>query len=128
MSKRLEWEEYFINIARVVASRATCPRASVGVVITRGNRILATGYNGAPSGEEHCIDVDCNVVDNHCITAIHGEINAIGTAARFGVALDGAAIYIYDSGNRAEPCPNCTKAIKSAGITSIIVRGDKING
>lgn len=74
---RKDWDEYFLTIAGVVADRATCPRKSVGCVIVSDRRICSTGYNGARSGVEHCEDVGCSVVANHCTRAIHAERNAI---------------------------------------------------
>ena len=122
---RPTWDEYFLEIAKVVASRSTCPRAEVGAVITKQDRIIATGYNGSPAGELHCIDAGCNMIDGHCERTIHAETNAIGYAARFGVALEGATLYVYDEMGREGPCHDCMKVIKAAGIGSIIMRGDK---
>ena len=74
---RKDWDDYFLTIAGVVADRATCPRKSVGCIIVSDRRILSTGYNGARSGAEHCEDVGCSVVANHCTRAVHAERNAI---------------------------------------------------
>ena len=87
------WDEYFMEIARTVATRATCPRASVGAVLTREHRILTTGYNGAPRGVAHCLEVGCMIVDGHCLRATHAEANAIVQGALHGVALAGATAY-----------------------------------
>lgn len=109
------WNDYFWTIAQQVATRATCPRASVGAVLVRDNRILATGYNGAPSGEYECLDVECDVVDGHCQRALHAEVNAIAYAARAGIAIEGARLYLYNSRGDGV-CRECMKVIKAAGV------------
>lgn len=109
---RPSWDEYFRLIATTVAMRASCPRASVGaVIVSPDNRILATGYNGAPSGEPHCLDEGCMVEDGHCQRALHAEVNAVAVAARHGTVLNGARIYCT-----LEPCRECVKVLKAAGI------------
>lgn len=111
---RTSWPNYFFSIASVVATRSTCPRKRVGCVIVRDNRILSTGYNGSPPGEDHCEDVGCWLEDDHCLRSVHAEANAIATAARFGVVLDGATAYITIS-----PCTRCSMLLKSAGISDV---------
>ena len=117
---RPDWNTYFLRIAQEISSRATCPRASVGAVIVKNNRILSSGYNGSASGEQHCVDVGCDVVDDHCQRAIHAEVNAVAEAAKFGVAIDGATLYFYDSLHRPESCNNCLQAMKAAGIRRLV--------
>ncbi len=117
--ERPGWNQYFLSIAKEVASRATCPRASVGAVIVRDNRILSTGYNGSLPGELHCIDIGCLMVNNHCERTIHAETNAVVQAARFGVPLDGAILYLW-SNTGIPSCIKCSQVIKMAGITEII--------
>jgi dCMP deaminase len=112
---RPAWDEYFMEIARTVATRATCPRASVGAVLTRARRILTTGYNGSPRGAAHCSDVGCIMVDGHCQRATHAEANAIVQAALHGVSLEGATAYCTH-----QPCSGCSKLLISAGITRIV--------
>ena len=115
------WDSYFLKIAEKVASRATCPRASVGAVIVKDKRIIATGYNGAPSGEPHCSDVGCDMVNGHCQRAIHAETNAIAQAARFEVAVGRATLYYWDSGGRPmRACVKCTQLIRAAGIKRVV--------
>jgi len=111
---RLGWDEYFMNIAQVVAKRSTCPRKFVGAVIVKNNTILSTGYNGSMRGAPHCFDVGCMMENSHCVATIHAEANAIIHAARHGVATDGASIYVT-----ASPCWNCFKMIVNAGISRI---------
>jgi dCMP deaminase len=112
---RPNWDEYFAGVAQTVASRATCPRASVGAVLVRDRRILATGYNGAPSGTDHCLDVGCLLVNDHCQRATHAEANAIVQAALHGVNTDGSTIYCTH-----QPCGGCTKLILTAGVIRIV--------
>jgi dCMP deaminase len=112
---RASWDDYFMNIARVVSSRSTCERKFVGAVIVRDRTILSTGYNGSIRGMPHCTDVGHMMVDGHCVATIHAEMNAIIQAAKNGVAIDGAAIYVT-----ASPCWNCFKAVANAGMKRII--------
>jgi dCMP deaminase len=109
------WDEYFMQIARTVATRATCPRASVGCVLTRGHRILTTGYNGAPRGVAHCTEVGCTIDNGHCLRATHAEANAVVQGALYGISVDGAVAYCTH-----QPCVNCSKLLISAGITKIV--------
>lgn len=120
---RPTWDRYFSNIAKEVATRATCPRASVGVVVVKDHRILSTGYNGAPSGEPHCLDVGCLIltVNGHCERTIHAETNAVVQAARFGMSVNGATLYYWDSrGRPANSCIKCFQVMKAAGIRRIV--------
>jgi dCMP deaminase len=111
------WDEYFMEIARTVATRATCPRAMVGAVLTRERRILTTGYNGAPRGVAHCSDAGCMIVDGHCLRATHAEANAIVQGALHGVSLQGATAYCTH-----QPCAGCSKLLISAGVVRIVYR------
>lgn len=116
---RPDWDEYFLGIAKAVAARSTCPRASVGAVIVRDNRIISTGYNGAPSGEPHCLDAGCLVVNGHCQRVIHAETNAVAAAARFGLPVQGATLYFWAS-PEVESCPKCVQVMKAAGIVRVV--------
>jgi dCMP deaminase len=109
------WDEYFMEIAHTVATRATCPRASVGAVLVRDHRILTTGYNGAPRSVAHCTEAGCIVVNDHCQRATHAEANAIVQGALHGVSLHGATAYCTH-----QPCVNCSKLLISAGVKKII--------
>jgi len=111
---RVDWHQYFMNIAAEVASRSTCDRKHVGAVIVRDKTILSTGYNGSVRGLPHCDDVGHMMEDNHCVATIHAEANAIIQAAKNGVRVDGADIYIT-----ASPCWNCFKIVTNAGIKNI---------
>ncbi len=109
------WDEYFMDVARTVATRATCPRASVGAVLVREHRILTTGYNGAPRNVAHCAEIGCELVDNHCVRSTHAEANAVVQGALHGVGLEGATAYCTH-----QPCVNCAKLLISAGIVRIV--------
>ncbi len=109
------WDEYFMQIARTVATRATCPRAGVGAVLVRDHRILTTGYNGAPRRVAHCTDVGCEMVNGHCIRATHAEANAIVQGALHGISLEGATAYTTH-----QPCVGCSKLLISAGVMRIV--------
>ncbi|MCL6633501.1 MAG: competence protein ComE [Alicyclobacillus herbarius] len=113
-STRLSWDEFFISQSRVMAMRSTCPRLAVGCVIVRDKRIIASGYNGSISGDVHCTDVGCKMVDGHCVRAIHAEQNALLQCARFGIECAGADLYVTH-----RPCLACTKSIIQAGIARV---------
>jgi dCMP deaminase len=104
-----------MNIAREVATRATCDRKHVGAVIVRDRCILATGYNGSVRGLEHCDDAGHMMEDGHCVRTIHAEANAIIQAARHGTSIEAAGIYIT-----ASPCWSCFRMIANAGIRRIV--------
>src|ERR1700728_2603151 len=89
---RTDWDSYFMEIARVVSSRATCDRKHVGAVLVRDRIILSTGYNGSIRGMPHCDEAGHMMEDGHCVATIHAECNAILQAARTGVSIDGATI------------------------------------
>ncbi len=109
------WDEYFMGVARTVATRATCPRASVGAVLVREHRILTTGYNGAPRHVAHCTEAGCEMVGGHCVRSTHAEANAVVQAALHGVQLEGAAAYCTH-----QPCVYCAKLLISAGVARIV--------
>jgi dCMP deaminase len=113
--QRVDWDDYFMSIAREVATRSTCDRKHVGAVIVRDKMILATGYNGSLRGLEHCDEVGHLMQDGHCVRTVHAEANAIVQAASNGVRTDGAGIYVT-----ASPCFACFKLIANAGIGRIV--------
>ncbi len=104
-----------MQIAHTVATRATCPRASVGAVLVRAHRILTTGYNGAPRSVAHCTEVGCTIADNHCVRATHAEANAIVQGALHGIALQNATAYCTH-----QPCVGCSKLLISGGVIKIV--------
>jgi dCMP deaminase len=115
MSPRVSWDEYFMRIAREVASRSTCDRKHVGAVIVRDKSILATGYNGSIRGLPHCDEEGHLMQDGHCVRTIHAETNAIIHAARHGVRIEHATIYVT-----ASPCWGCFRMIANAGLVRIV--------
>ncbi|MBZ0269083.1 dCMP deaminase family protein [bacterium] len=103
-----------MNIARQVATRATCDRKQVGAVIVRDKTILSTGYNGSIRGLPHCSDAGHLLEDGHCVRTVHAEANAICQAARNGVRIEGADIY-----TTASPCWSCFRLIANSSIRRI---------
>lgn len=119
------WDEYFMDIAALVARRSTCMRRSVGALLVRDRRLLATGYNGAPSGLRHCRDIGClrekyrvpSGERHELCRGLHAEQNAIIQAAFHGVTVRGATLYCT-----THPCVICAKMIINAGIVRIVIR------
>jgi len=133
-SQRPSWENYFMGITELVAKRSTCRRRSVGAIIVKDKRILTTGYNGAPSGIRHCLEVGClreqlNVASgerHELCRGIHAEQNAIIQAAFHGVSIKDAILYCTNL-----PCSICAKMIINAGLKKIYYRSgyaDAISG
>jgi dCMP deaminase len=118
MEKRVDWDTYFMRIAREVAGRSTCDRKHVGSVIVRDRNILSTGYNGSIAGMPHCDEVGHMIENDHCVATIHAEANAILQAAKNGVMIRNASIYVT-----ASPCWNCFKMLVNAGIRRIYYGG-----
>jgi len=124
---RPDWDSYFMKIAYLVATRSTCIRRKVGAVIVKDKRILSTGYNGAPSGLLHCLDIGClrdkmNIPSGErqeLCRGLHAEQNAIIQGAMYGVSLMGSTIYVTN-----QPCITCAKMLIQAGIVKIIYQGD----
>lgn len=113
-SPRADWNTYFMSIARQVATRSTCDRKHVGAVIVRDKTILSTGYNGSIRGLAHCDEEGHLMEEGHCVRTVHAEANAIAQAARNGVAVEGAEIYIT-----ASPCWGCFRLLANSGIRRI---------
>lgn len=112
---RVSWNEYFMNLAKMVATRGTCDRAYVGcVLVNKDNRIVSTGYNGSVAGNPHCDEVGHTMRDGHCIATIHAEMNALLYCAKEGIKVGGCRCYVTHF-----PCLNCTKALIQAGISEI---------
>ncbi len=123
---RPSWDEYFLDLSDHVASRATCDRGKSGCVVVRDHRILATGYVGSPPGLPHCDDAGHlmkKVIDEdgtermHCVRTVHAEQNAFAQAARYGIAVDGATVYV-----KMEPCRVCAMLMISVGIQRVVCR------
>jgi len=124
---RPAWDDYFLDIVGIVANRATCVRRRVGAALVRDRRILSTGYNGAPSGLRHCLEIGCLRERNNIPSGerhelcrgLHAEQNAIIQAALHGVGVNGATLYCTN-----HPCIICAKMIINAGVVRIVVGGD----
>jgi len=122
---RPSWDQYFMNIAQLAATRSTCLRRQVGAVITKDKKILATGYNGAPAGLKHCLDIGClreklaipSGERHELCRATHAEQNAIVQAATHGVSIKDSVLY-----STTQPCILCTKLLINAGIKRIVIQ------
>ncbi len=114
MEKRIPWDQYFMLQAVLLSLRSTCTRLSVGAILVRDQRMIAGGYNGSVSGDKHCIDDGCYMVDGHCLRTIHAEMNAVLQCAKFGIPTDGAELNVTDF-----PCLQCTKMLLQAGVKKI---------
>lgn len=124
--ERPDWDEYFMSIARVAASRSNCVKRKVGATITIDRRIVATGYNGTPRGVRNCNEGGCprcnafgesGAALDACICS-HGEENAIVQSAYHGVSVRGGTLYTTMS-----PCLQCTKMIINSGIATVVYNG-----
>lgn len=124
---RPTWDEYFLSIAKLVSTRSTCLRRNVGAVAVKNKQILATGYNGAPMGITHCEEKGCmreqlrvpSGQRHELCRALHAEQNAFLQAARHGVSLEGATLYIT-----TQPCSICAKMIINTGVKKVVFEGD----
>lgn len=114
---RQGWDNYFLDLADKVATRSTCDRLHVGAVIVKDRNIIATGYNGSPSGMDHCDQVGHLLINGRCERTIHAEQNAIIQAAKHGTSIEGSEIYVTHS-----PCYTCAKFIITAGIKRVVCR------
>jgi len=125
MDGRPSWDDYFMQITDLVASRSTCLRRKVGAILVRDKHILATGYNGAPQGLAHCLEAGClrealNIPSgqrHELCRAIHAEQNVIIQAARHGISIVDSTLYCT-----TQPCVICTKMLINAGVKKIIYR------
>jgi dCMP deaminase len=126
-NNRPSWEDYFLQLADLVASRSTCLRRQVGAVLVRDERIIATGYNGAPRGIQHCLEAGClrekmgipSGERYELCRGVHAEQNAIINAAYYGVSTKGAVLYCTN-----QPCLICARMIINAGIIKVVHRGN----
>ncbi len=124
---RPSWDEYFIDIVELIKSRSTCIRRQVGALIVKDKRILATGYNGAPTGCKHCTQIGClreqmgipSGQRHELCRGIHAEQNAIIQAAYSGVSVKDSVLYVTN-----QPCVLCAKMIINSGISKIVFKGD----
>lgn len=123
--ERPDWDEYFLRLAELAASRSTCLRRQVGAILVSGRRVLATGYNGAPKGLPHCLETGClrdrqNIPSgqrHELCRALHAEQNVIVQAAQYGIAVKSATMYCTH-----QPCTICTKLILNLDINRLVLR------
>ena len=116
MDTRPSREKIFMDMAILLAERSTCTRAKVGAVLTRDFRIISTGYVGAPSGLEHCLDVGCEIGPlGGCVRTIHAEANTLFYAAREGISTKGTTLFVTLS-----PCVDCAKSLVNAGVRKVV--------
>ena len=120
---RPDWDDYFMELAKLVSTRSTCLRRAVGAVLVRDKRILSTGYNGSPPGMKHCLEIGCirdelkipSGTRAEICRAIHAEQNAIIQCAAYGLSSQNSTIYITH-----QPCTICTKILIGAGVKRIV--------
>ena len=124
-AQRPDIDNYFMNIAIMVSSRSTCLRRQIGSVIVKGKQIVSTGYNGAPQGMPHCLEIGCaregvpSGERSELCRGAHAEQNAINFSARYGISIDGATVYTTHM-----PCSWCSKSIINAGIKRVVFLHD----
>ncbi|RKY39965.1 MAG: cytidine deaminase [Candidatus Omnitrophota bacterium] len=124
---RPDWDEYFLSLVKMVATRSTCRRRQVGALLVKDKRIIASGYNGAPSGMAHCLDIGC-LRDQLAIPSgerqelcrgLHAEMNVVIQAAIYGISTKGSTLYCTNY-----PCILCAKILIQAGIKRIVYIAD----
>jgi len=114
---RPSWDDYFMAITKIIASRSTCPRLYAGAVLVKNNRIISTGYNGAPPNMPHCLDSGHLMEEGHCVRTVHGEHNALLQAAVLGgTSTVGSTMY-----TKYNPCIHCTKYVITAGVKRVVI-------
>ncbi|MGB4302350.1 MAG: cytidine/deoxycytidylate deaminase family protein [Syntrophomonadaceae bacterium] len=124
---RPSWNDYFLEVADLVATRSTCLRRQVGAVLVRDKRIISTGYNGAPRKLKHCSEVGCIRSENdipsgqryELCRGVHAEQNAIINAAYYGISTQDTVMYCTH-----QPCIICARIIINAGVVKVVHRGD----
>ncbi|KKQ56702.1 MAG: CMP/dCMP deaminase zinc-binding protein [Parcubacteria group bacterium GW2011_GWA2_38_13] len=114
---RPSWDDYFMAIVKIIASRGTCDRLYAGSVLVKDNRIIATGYNGSPPGLPHCDDIGHLLEEGHCVRTIHGEHNSLLQAARLSsTSTEGSTMY-----TKYSPCIHCAKYVIACGIKRVVI-------
>ncbi len=124
VTKRPSWDEYFLEVAELVSKRSTCIRRKVGAVLVKDKRILATGYNGAPSGLKHCVEVGClrkklqipSGQRHELCRGLHAEQNVLLQAALHGTGTRSSILYITNL-----PCVICAKMLINAGVAEVVI-------
>jgi dCMP deaminase len=124
IDKRPSWDEYFMDLARAVSTRATCDRGRSGCVIVRDRQMLVSGYVGSPKGLQHCDEIGHLIKETihedghkteHCVRTVHAEQNAICQAAKRGISLDKSTLYC-----RMTPCRTCAMLIINCGVERVV--------
>ena len=124
---RPSWDQYFVDLAKLVSTRATCDRRHVGCVLVKDRNVLSSGYNGALPGASHCDEHGHDLVKladgiDNCVRTVHAEQNCIAQAAKRGIATSGATAYI-----NTFPCWPCARLLLAAGISEIVYEGEYKN-
>ena len=127
MGERPSYDEYFMEMAHLVAKRSTCLRRNVGAILVKDKHILSTGYNGAPKGLKHCSEVGCLRKElgipsgerHEICRGLHAEQNAIIQAAVFGISIKNSVLYCTNT-----PCVVCAKMLINAGVKEIVYSGE----
>ncbi len=127
MGERPSYDEYFMEMAHLVAKRSTCLRRNVGAILVKDKHILSTGYNGAPKGLKHCSEVGCLRKElgipsgerHEICRGLHAEQNAIIQAAVFGISIKNSILYCTNT-----PCVVCAKMLINAGVKEIVYSGE----
>ena len=127
MGERPSYDEYFMEMAHLVAKRSTCLRRNVGAILVKDKHILSTGYNGAPKGLKHCSEVGClrkklgipSGERHEICRGLHAEQNAIIQAAVFGISIKNSVLYCTNT-----PCVVCAKMLINAGVKEIVYSGE----
>ena len=115
MVERPSRDKILMETAKLFSKRSTC-KVKVGAVLAREGRVIATGYNGSPPGQPHCVDAGCILdITHRCTRTIHAEINVILMAARYGISTEEATLYCTTA-----PCPNCSKLLANSGIVAVV--------
>lgn len=114
---RPSWDDYFMSIVKIIATRGTCDRLYAGAVLVKDKRIISTGYNGAPPGLEHCDEVGHLLEEGHCVRTVHAEHNALLQAAiQGGVSTPGSTLY-----TKYSPCIHCAKYIVACKVKRVVM-------
>lgn len=124
---RPSWDEYFLEMTQLISKRTTCLRRAVGAVAVHDKRIIATGYNGAPSGLAHCFDVGCirkklgipSGQRQELCRGLHAEQNIIIQSVLHKIDLRNSVVYLTN-----QPCVTCAKMLISVGVKEIVIAGD----
>lgn len=114
---RPSWDDYFMAMVKIVATRSSCDRLAAGAVLVNNNRIISTGYNGAPKGLPNCHEAGHLLEAGHCVRTIHAEHNAIlQVAVMHGSSTEGATMYA-----NYNPCIHCAKYLVAVGVKRVVI-------